>query len=130
MYTRLGMDPLHFSMMSDIILFQLCNSCPTSFLVGRLPVSNSCAKRLIFAPDAEELDDQITLPLPLTRARFPWLSSLTTPELSVSGVSRFATHTTVCGDVFLNHIPKYRFLELPGLKKPSSNFAFPETTVS
>ncbi|KAI3731050.1 hypothetical protein L1987_62233 [Smallanthus sonchifolius] len=106
------------------------NFIPSKKVSPGLPVSKSCATRLIFVPDVEELDDQMTLPLPLKRIRFPWLSSMITPEASASGVSRFATHAIICGDVFLNHIPMYRFLELPGLKKPSSNFAFGETMVS
>ncbi|KVI04951.1 hypothetical protein Ccrd_016724, partial [Cynara cardunculus var. scolymus] len=75
----------------------------------------------ISVPDAEELDDQMTVSSPLTRDRIPWLSNLAIPEVLISGVSRLATHKTVRGNVFLNHIPRYRFFELPGLKKPISN---------
>ncbi|MFS7960415.1 hypothetical protein Hanom_Chr08g00702931 [Helianthus anomalus] len=85
---------------------------------------------LTLVPVVEELDDQMVIPLPLTRDRVPWLSNLTMPEVSISGVSRLATHTTTQGVVFLYHIPMYRFRELPGLKKPSSNVASPEIMVS
>lgn len=49
--------------------------------------------------------------------RFPWLMERT-PEVSFRGVSLFATHTTVCSEILLYHIPTYRLLESPGLKKP------------
>ena len=45
------------------------------------------------------------------------------------GLFLFATHTTVWG-VFLYHIPKYLFLELPGEKKPTSKLWPEETKVS
>lgn len=52
-----------------------------------------------------------------------------TPFESLIGLFLFATHTTVSG-FFTYHIPKYLFLELPGEKKPSSNFWLVETKVS
>lgn len=45
------------------------------------------------------------------------------------GLFLFATQTTVSG-VLTYHIPKYLFFELPGEKKPSSNFWPGETKVS
>ncbi|KAJ0546094.1 hypothetical protein HanIR_Chr08g0357111 [Helianthus annuus] len=52
------------------------------------------------------------------------------PDLSVIGISLLATHTTVPFDIFLYQIPTYRFLDLPGLKNPSSNILSSETIVS
>ncbi|GJX29429.1 hypothetical protein Tco_0237508 [Tanacetum coccineum] len=94
-----------------------------SSLITKLPPSKSCAIRLTFVFAAEELDDQMFVPPPLTIDKTPWLSNMTIPNVSMSGVSRLATHSTVCGEVFLNHIPRYRFFKLSGLKKPSSNRA-------
>ncbi|RDX94897.1 hypothetical protein CR513_22661, partial [Mucuna pruriens] len=57
---------------------------------------------------------------------------LKTPNLLSRGVFRLATHTTVKGDTFLNHIPKYRLVEFPwpGLKKPTSVIPPAETKLS
>ncbi|MFS7994483.1 hypothetical protein Hanom_Chr12g01106591 [Helianthus anomalus] len=52
------------------------------------------------------------------------------PDVSAIGVSLLATHTTVPYDIFLYHIPRYRFLDFPGLKKPSSNISPLETRVA
>ncbi|KAI8557686.1 hypothetical protein RHMOL_Rhmol04G0029200 [Rhododendron molle] len=69
--------------------------------------------------------------VPFTRTRIPELVSFNTPALSKSGVSLLATHTTVIiGSIFLYHIPTYRFVEFPGLKKPSSKIPPDETMVS
>ncbi|KAF5777884.1 hypothetical protein HanXRQr2_Chr12g0540981 [Helianthus annuus] len=51
------------------------------------------------------------------------------PDLSAIGVSLLATHTTVPYDIFLYHIPMYRFLDFPGLKNPNSNISPLETRV-
>ncbi|GKV49048.1 hypothetical protein SLEP1_g55820 [Rubroshorea leprosula] len=42
------------------------------------------------------------------------------PEESFIGFTLFATQTTVQTGIFLYQIPKYRFPEVPGLKKPNS----------
>ncbi|MFS8015699.1 hypothetical protein Hanom_Chr15g01359731 [Helianthus anomalus] len=52
------------------------------------------------------------------------------PDVSVIGCSRLGTHTTVPYDIFLYHIPRYRFLDFPGLKKPNSNVSPSETRVA
>uniref|UniRef100_A0A251T3S6 Uncharacterized protein n=1 Tax=Helianthus annuus TaxID=4232 RepID=A0A251T3S6_HELAN len=54
----------------------------------------------------------------------------TLPDVSAIAVSRLATHTTVPYDIFLYHIPRYRFLDFPGLKKPNSNISPLETRVA
>lgn len=59
----------------------------------------------------------------------PLLLRVKTPFLSVMGLNRFATHTTVLG-LLLYHIPRYLLFELPGEKKPSSNLREEETNVS
>ncbi|KAI8557698.1 hypothetical protein RHMOL_Rhmol04G0030000 [Rhododendron molle] len=70
--------------------------------------------------------------VPFTSTRIPGLLSFNTPDVpdvSRSGVSLLATHTTVVFGISLYHIP-YRFLEVPGLKKPSSKIPLDETMVS
>nr|GFD02094.1 hypothetical protein [Tanacetum cinerariifolium] len=90
----------------------------------------SCTTGLALVLDTEELDDQIMVSPPLTIKRVPCLSNLTVPKVLLTGFIGLATHAIVRGDVSLYHIPRYRLLELPGLKKPSSNCSFPETIVS
>nr|GLL22620.1 hypothetical protein CR513_16898 [Ipomoea trifida] len=51
------------------------------------------------------------------------------PEVVFRGVSLLATHTTVVTDMFLYHMPTYRFSDLPGLKNPSSKVPLDETMV-
>ncbi|KAG6721617.1 hypothetical protein I3842_03G120400, partial [Carya illinoinensis] len=66
------------------------------------------------------LDDQSTLPTPSTTTMFPRSLILKVPEDEFeSGLSLFATQTTVLTGIFLYHIPRYHF-ELPGSKNPSS----------
>ncbi|KAF8041349.1 hypothetical protein BT93_A0069 [Corymbia citriodora subsp. variegata] len=50
--------------------------------------------------------------------RFPSLLILRRPEVSSTGLSRLAIHTTVFSGILLYHSPKYLWLELLGLKKP------------
>ncbi|WVZ02121.1 hypothetical protein V8G54_022927 [Vigna mungo] len=75
-------------------------------------------------------DDQTMLFVPLSSSRTPFWLSLRTPELFSRGVFRFATHTTVKGDTFVYHIPKYLLAEFRGLKKPSSVIPPADTKVS
>ncbi|RDX99968.1 hypothetical protein CR513_16898, partial [Mucuna pruriens] len=73
----------------------------------------------------EALEDQSGLRFALLLSwstRFPLLLIERTPEVSLRGVSRLATHTTVCSEILLYHIPTYRFVEFRGLKKPSAKF--------
>jgi hypothetical protein len=49
--------------------------------------------------------------------------------LCLIGLSRFATQTILLFGMFLYHIPTYRFVELPGLKKPNSKVPSLETKV-
>lgn len=58
----------------------------------------------------------------------PFFDSVKAPWESGSGVSLFATHTTISGN-FLYHSPKYHALELGGAKSPSSNLWLEETKV-
>ncbi|KAG4213681.1 hypothetical protein ERO13_A01G071066v2 [Gossypium hirsutum] len=51
------------------------------------------------------------------------------PVESFIGFTLFATQTTVCMGIFLYQIPKWRFLELPGEKKPNSKRPSLETKV-
>lgn len=77
-----------------------------SFATGLFPVS-------------DEFDDQITFFVRLRSVRVPLSLRNNTPEVSLSGVSRLATHTTVVTLILLYHIPKYRFVEVfVGLKNP------------
>ncbi|KAL2640253.1 hypothetical protein AAZV13_06G216800 [Glycine max] len=75
-------------------------------------------------------DDQIVLFVGLRSSSIPFSLSLRTPKLFSRGVFWLATHTTVKGDTFLYHIPKYRLVEFPGLKKPISVISPAETKVS
>jgi hypothetical protein len=61
--------------------------------------------------------------------RLPFFAKVKAPYESVSGFSLLATHTIIRGK-FLYHIPRYRFLESPGEKKPNSNLWPEETKVS
>ncbi|RDY03954.1 hypothetical protein CR513_12377, partial [Mucuna pruriens] len=61
-----------------------------------------------------------------TKALSPLRFQLT-PDLFASGVFRLATQTTVKGDTFVYHIAKYRLVEFPGLKKPTSIIPLAET---
>ncbi|KAJ0458057.1 hypothetical protein HanIR_Chr15g0780771 [Helianthus annuus] len=55
----------------------------------------------------------------LRSIRVPSLLSVNTPEVSLRGVSRFATHTTVMSSILLYQIPKNRLGErVEGVKKP------------
>jgi len=90
---------------------------PSSFKT-RFPVSKSCATGFLAGVDV--LEDQMMLPLRLRRTRSPWFVSRTTPDESLSGVSLLATQTAVWTDILPYHIPKYRFLDFPGLKNPNS----------
>nr|KYP35978.1 hypothetical protein KK1_042932 [Cajanus cajan] len=76
------------------------------------------------------LDDQMVLFVPSRSTRIPFSLSLRIPELFSRGLFLLATHTTVKGDAFVYHIPKYRLVELPGLKKPTSIIPPLETKVS
>ncbi|KAK6934355.1 hypothetical protein RJ641_034510 [Dillenia turbinata] len=68
--------------------------------------------------------------VPLTSTRIPGEMSFNVPFLSGIGFCLFATQTTVVPfEIFLNHIPKYRLLEVPGLKNPSSKTPPEETIV-
>lgn len=64
-----------------------------------------------------------------TRTRSPGSTTFKVPDLSVSGKSVLATHTTVLGAIFLYQMPTYRFLELDGLKKPNSKVPADEIKV-
>ncbi|CAL5393229.1 unnamed protein product [Camellia sinensis] len=77
----------------------------------------------------DRLDDQTMLCVPLRRTSDLLPLIVKTPCKPVIGLFRLATHTTVSG-VALYHIPKYRNLELPGEKKPSSKLWLVETKVS
>lgn len=92
-------------------------------------MSRRCATGLF--PDSDEFDDQITCLVRLRSVRVPLLVSTKTPELSVSGDSRLATHTTVVTLIRLYHIPKYRFVEeFVGLKNPILKASWSEMMVS
>ncbi|CAL5393191.1 unnamed protein product [Camellia sinensis] len=93
----------------------------------RFPESKSCATGL--SSTLDRLDDQTMLCVPLRRTSDLLPLIVKTPCKPVIGLFRLATHTTVSG-VALYHIPKYRNLELPGEKKPSSNLWLVETKVS
>ncbi|KAG5620012.1 hypothetical protein H5410_005230 [Solanum commersonii] len=100
-----------------------------SSLTTRLPESRSCAIGFC-TPPLVVLEDQTTLPELFTRVRFPCVVKLSIPFLSFSGVSLLATHTTVCTDTLLNHIPRYRLLDVGvGEKNPNSKFPPDETIV-
>ncbi|CAL5390631.1 unnamed protein product [Camellia sinensis] len=77
----------------------------------------------------DRLGDQTMLCVPLRRTSDLLPLIVKTPCKPVIGLFRLATHTTVSG-VALYHIPKYRNLDLPGEKKPSSNLWLVETKVS
>ncbi|CBI20436.3 unnamed protein product, partial [Vitis vinifera] len=98
------------------------------FLSTRFPDSKSWA--VGFCADRDALEDQMELLVPLRITRVPWSVTFKTPNESVSGISLLPTHTTVGTLTFLYHIPRYRFLELPGWKKPSSKLPPAETMVS
>jgi hypothetical protein len=68
------------------------------------------------------------IPASSTTTMFPWTPNLKVPDVLESGVSLFATQTTVLTGMFLYHIPKYH-LELSGVKKPSSKTCPDETRV-
>lgn len=86
----------------------------------KFPVSKSLAEA--FTNEVETLEDQTGLRLLLLwSTRFPFLMERT-DELSLRGVSLFATHTMVCSEILLYHIPRYRVLESGWrVKKPSAN---------
>lgn len=75
-------------------------------------------------------DDQTTLLLPSKSTRFPSSPSPKTPwEFLASGFSLLATRITVCSEIVLYHMPRYLFVELPGLKKPNAKFPPAEVKV-
>ncbi|RDX95657.1 hypothetical protein CR513_21790, partial [Mucuna pruriens] len=103
-------------------------SCP--FFTTKFPKSERWAIGLFPALLDMLDDDQMVLFVALRSTRIPFSLSLRTPDILSRGVFRLATHTTVRGDIFLYHIPKYRLVEFPGLKKPSSVIPPAETKVS
>lgn len=83
-----------------------------------------------FCAEIEELVDHTVCLDPLTRTRIPGSMIFKTPDLSGIGVSLLATQTTVPVDIFLYHIPTYRFLESGlGLKNPNSKVPEDESMV-
>nr|GMC53537.1 Copia protein [Ipomoea batatas] len=52
---------------------------------------------------------------------------MSAPEVLCSGASLLATQTTSLVDIFLYHIPTYRFLDFPGEQNPSSKLPPAET---
>lgn len=62
--------------------------------------------------------------------RLPSLDTAKTPDLFLRGLSLFATQTTVGTDTRLHQIPKYRYVEFGGLKKPNSKKPRLDSTVS
>ncbi|KAG5020574.1 hypothetical protein JHK82_016484 [Glycine max] len=95
--------------------FLLSSFISLSFLTTRFPESKSCAIGFFTTLLDVLLDHQIVLLVPLRITRSPLSST---------------TQTTVKGDRFLYHIPTYRLVEVPGLKKPTSNVPSSETNVS
>ncbi|KAG2675852.1 hypothetical protein I3760_12G026000 [Carya illinoinensis] len=92
----------------------------------RFPESKSCTTGLTTSWVC--LDDQSTLPTPSTTTMFPRSLILKVPEDEFeSGLSLFATQTTVLTGIFLYHIPRYHF-ELPGSKNPSLKKTWPGET--
>jgi hypothetical protein len=78
-----------------------------------------------------ELADQKTLAELVWRYKFnPLVLTDRTLFESGSGLSRFATHTTVCGLISVYQMPRYQRLELLVVKKPSVNLLPEETKVS
>uniref|UniRef100_A0A6N2N5B5 Uncharacterized protein n=1 Tax=Salix viminalis TaxID=40686 RepID=A0A6N2N5B5_SALVM len=103
---------------------EFSGSLSSSSLTTRFPESKSSATG--FLADLEVLEDQMMLSL----TRSPSLVIFNTPDELVRGVSLLATQTTVMMDTLLYHIPKYRFLELPGLKNPILKLPSAETMLS
>ncbi|KAJ0557219.1 hypothetical protein HanPI659440_Chr07g0266201 [Helianthus annuus] len=97
-------------------------------LTTRFPESKSCATGFMVVGVSD--DHTVVLLLPAITNNDPLVATLNTPDKSVIGVSLLATQTTVCGDMFLYHIPINRFVDLPGLKNPSSYISLAETRVS
>ncbi|KAF7822792.1 Copia protein [Senna tora] len=86
------------------------------FLTTRFPESKSCA--IGFSALVDTLEDHtVVFAAELKRIRTPLSLICNTPEIFLIGVSLLATHTTVRGDIFLYHTPKYLLVdEFPGLK--------------
>lgn len=84
----------------------------------RLPESR--IRALTMVAEEETLVDQRRLWFPSNTTRFPSSEIVKIPEESLTGLSLLATHTTVCGEIWLlNQIPTWRFVELAGEKNPS-----------
>lgn len=101
----------------------------TSFisLTTRFPESKSCAIGLFVG--LEVFEDQMIVFLSFKMERIPGFVNFKTPDLLGTGVSLFATQTTVFVGIFLYHMPMYLFIEIPGLKNPISKSPLEETMV-
>ena len=76
---------------------------------------------LLAAEEEEEeiFEDQRMVLVESKTTRFPSLEIVKIPEVLFRGVSLFATHITVCGEIFSNQIPTYRWVEFEGVKNPN-----------
>nr|GLL17748.1 unnamed protein product [Ipomoea trifida] len=85
----------------------------------------------VYSPKAgsSALFHEISSLLPSRSTRIPLSLSISLPEVLFSGVSLLATQTTSLVGMLLYQMPMYRFLELPGLKNPSSKLPPAETMV-
>ena len=72
--------------------------------------------------------DQTKL-FPSSKTKFPSEILRTDVFLSETGLSRLATQTIVCIESSWYHIPMYKFVELPGLKKPILKVPLEERSV-
>lgn len=72
-------------------------------------------------------EDQTVMFCPFSNTRLPSLLIVRTPDWSEIGFSLFATQTTALSSMFPYQIPRYRPVEEPGVKKPSSNVFCGET---
>nr|GMC53531.1 Copia protein [Ipomoea batatas] len=96
-------------------------------LTTRFPESSNCA--IGSFTDLELLVDHTTPLLPFTRTRIPGLMTLRIPVVLYRGASLLATQTYVLTDMFLYHMPTYRFFVLSGLKNPSSKVPLGDETM-
>nr|GMC51823.1 hypothetical protein CR513_21790 [Ipomoea batatas] len=96
-------------------------------LTTRFPESSNCA--IGSFTDLEALVDHTTPLLPFTRTRIPGLMTLRIPVVLYRGASLLATQTYVLTDMFLYHMPTYRFFVLSGLKNPSSKVPLGDETM-
>lgn len=76
-----------------------------------------------------EFDDHTIWPEPSSRRRLPMSLTMSTPELSLMGLSRLATQHTASRET-VNQMPRYLLVDAPGEKKPMVNAPSAETSVS